>query len=203
MLAIGSNACPAQLSAKFRGRHCRDDLVGLVVTVQDLVVRPSAHLSRSGYWPFAPARLVGATTAAVLCLLDADQVAVLDATEPNYVRTRLDQQVHRVVGAGPLARVEVYVSRHGVVDDPRLPVWTDPPPTQDELLEVLLSAVPAAARFGTPAGLSAALRNDPSLATALSDDLRRALRTRTADLVVPPEDQPLPSENDGRPSNAR
>ena len=71
-----------------------------VVTVDALVVRPSAHFGRAGYWPFAPARLDASTTECVLTLLDDDQVAVLDRTEPNYDRVVLDPAVHRVAAWG-------------------------------------------------------------------------------------------------------
>src|SRR4051794_23942494 len=51
VLAIGSNASPSQLSAKLGGCPDGDTLVGLVVDVAGISARPSAHLSRRGYWP--------------------------------------------------------------------------------------------------------------------------------------------------------
>jgi hypothetical protein len=191
VLAIGSNACPAQLAEKFRERDCSDVVPGLIVDVDALVVRPSAHFSRSGYWPFAPARLDGATGEFVLTPLDDDQVAVLDRTEPNYERVALDPTVHRVgLGRAPYdGNVEVYVSHHGVVDDGRLPNWDDPPPSQHALLAALLRIVaneppsedlPA----GDVEGLSDAVRRRSERAEDVTRAIRRTLRVRPAALAT-------------------
>jgi hypothetical protein len=214
VLGIGSNACPAQLARKFDGRsgggsQCGDDVVGLVVTVDGLTVRPSAHLGRWGYWPFAPAVSLGESLEpacpAALCLLDAAQLAVLDATEPNYVRVRLDRSAHTVTAREdvPDGPIEVYVSRHGVVDDPRLPRWTDPPPSQRALLDALIPLLPLPADLRNAEALSAALRSEPQLAAELSRELKAALRIREAGLVESPSDQRVrPSENVGSSSNS-
>ncbi|MDQ1671649.1 MAG: hypothetical protein QOC98_211 [Frankiaceae bacterium] len=178
VLAVGSNACPSQLAAKFRGRPCSDELLGLVVSVDRLQVRPSAHLGRSGYWPFAPMAGAGPDCGpgrAVLCLLDDEQLHVLDRTEPNYDRRRLDGRAHAVTGAPAEVCAEgvcIYVSKHGVVDDPRLPTWSDPPPSQTVLLAALTELVPVPPELTEPAALSAALRRDPGLA----DDLTAAVK---------------------------
>lgn len=187
VLAIGSNASPGQLAAKFRGRPCSDEVVGYVVRVAGLQVRPSAHLGRSGYWPFAPVALDASSTTAVLCLLDEEQRAVLDATEPNYDRIPFTRTPEGIVGAPPevlRVPVELYASRHGVVDDPRLPEWSDPPPSQEALLGALLPlleghppVLPADVR--DPRSLSDALRNRPGLAAGLTGVLHRTLRVRT------------------------
>lgn len=189
VLALGSNACPAQLAAKFRGRACSDDLLGLVVAVERLQARPSAHLGRSGYWPFAP--VAGPSHGpdagrAVLCLLDEEQMDVLDRTEPNYDRRRLDGRAHPVTGAPEEVCADgvwVYVSKHGVVDDPRLPSWSDPPPSQTVLLAALTALVPVPPELAEPAALSAALRRDPGLADFLTDAVKQHLVVRDADLV--------------------
>ncbi len=188
VLAIGSNACAAQLATKFRNQRCSDVVPGLLVDVEALVVRPSAHFSRSGYWPFAPARLDGATAKYVLTLLDDDQVAVLDRTEPNYERVVLDPTVHRVrSGSAALERpVEVYVSHHGVVDDDRLPLWRDPPPTQHALLAVLLRTAPDGLPGRDAAALSTAVRRHPELAEVVTRAIRGHLRVRPAELTEHP-----------------
>lgn len=186
VLAVGSNACPAQLARKFRGRPCSDEVVGFPVRVTGLQVRPSAHLGRSGYWPFAPVPLDDSVTTAVLGLFDDDQLAVLDATEPNYARTPLERGRHRLSrmnGISVTEPVEVYASRHGVVDDARLPAWSEPPPTQEQLLSALLpllreagDAVPAT--VADAASLSLALRSQEGLAARLTDALKRTVVVR-------------------------
>jgi hypothetical protein len=212
VLGIGSNACPDQLTRKFAGRDCSDDVVGLVVTVNGLAVRPSAHLSRSGYWPFAPAVPRGTAPGvpepacpAALCLLDDAQLSVLDATEPNYVRLRLDRAAYPVAAleAVPDGPIWVYASRHSVVDDPRLPGWTDPPPSQRTLLAALIPLLPLRANLRDPDALSAALRAEPGLAAVLSSGLQSAVRVRPDGLIERPNDQRArPSENVGSSSNS-
>ena len=190
VLAIGSNACPAQLARKLSGRPCSGDVIGLAVSVRGLTVRPSAHLGRSGYWPFAPAASLdpAAAGSAALCFLDDDQLPVLDATEPNYLRMRLDRSAHAVTAREQLpdGAVWVYVSRHGVVDDPRLPRWTDPAPTQHALLSALIPLLQLPTALAEPAALSAALRHDGDLAEQLSRKLKDAVRIRSAGLVEDP-----------------
>ena len=191
VLSIGSNACPAQLTAKFHGRPCSGEVFGVLVSVARLQIRPSAHLGRSGYWPFAPAALDGTSSPAVLCFLDANQVAVLDATEPNYLRVPLDPGRHpvndtpQIVGRLAAAHdtVWVYVSKHGVVDDPRLPAWTDPPPTQRSLLGALIPLLPLPRGVATPESLSAALRTEAGLAGQLTSALQERLMVRASGLV--------------------
>jgi hypothetical protein len=183
VLAVGSNASPAQLTAKFRGQPCSDTLAGLIVSVSGLAIRPSAHLSRHGYWPFAPifrpAERGDGVATVVLCLVDDDQLDVLDRTEPNYRRVRVDTQRHPVSGARGPGTVFAYASRHGVVDDDRLPTWSDPPPTQRALLAALLRCLPPMAGVSDPDELLAAVRARPELADDITHALQRHLRVRS------------------------
>jgi hypothetical protein len=187
VVAVGSNASPAQLARKFGGQPCRGIVVGLRVRVPNLQVLPSGHLSRTGYWPFAPARAVRPAASEpldlVLCLLDDEQLSVLDATEPNYRRVPLSPDAHpvRVAGGGAPATCWVYDSRHGVVDDPRLPRWTPGPPSQEQLLRVLLAEIPELG-VRSPASLIEAVRADPGVAAGAGALLRRRLRTRPSGL---------------------
>lgn len=199
VLATGSNASPAKLAVKFRDRGCGTEVVGLIVDVEALIVRPSAHFGRSGYWPFAPARLDGTGTTCVLTLLDEDQVAVLDRTEPNYRRILLDPGVHRVrprdasrvepVGAVEVGAVEVYESLHGVVVDDRLPAWTEPPPSQQTLLTALIRATGDELSDRDPATLSDAVRRQPERADAVTTAVRRHLRVRASGLATRDRDE--------------
>ncbi|MCW2858843.1 MAG: hypothetical protein JWP48_551 [Actinoallomurus sp.] len=117
VLAVGSNGSPAQLHRKLAGRT--GVLVPMTyVAVGGLVPGVSAHVSRPGYVPAAPVLLPGATGRLVLLWLDDAQLAVVDATEPNYHRIALPAEVTvSLDGAGPLTGCRVYAGRHGCLTD--------------------------------------------------------------------------------------
>jgi hypothetical protein len=117
VLAVGSNGSPAQLHRKLAGRT--GVLVPMTyVAVGGLVPGVSAHVSRPGYVPAAPVLLRGATGRLVLLWLDDAQLAVVDATEPNYHRIALPAEVTvSLDGAGPLTGCRVYAGRHGCLTD--------------------------------------------------------------------------------------
>lgn len=99
--AVGSNASPAVLVRKLAGLG-PGEVVLDVRTLRGVLVGHSAHVARAGYVPAAPYAGDGATQV-VVGWFDPQQLAALDATEPNYVRRHLD------------AGVDVYTSRWGVV----------------------------------------------------------------------------------------
>ncbi|WP_262365868.1 hypothetical protein [Gordonia sp. OPL2] len=90
------------------------------VTLADVAVGHSAHVSARGYIPAAPFRSDGASLSTVGAWLTDDEAAALDHTEPNYDRMMLSTADHPVVAAPvvPLT-FSLYVSRHGVLTDPR------------------------------------------------------------------------------------
>lgn len=95
VLAIGSNADPAQLRRKL-GSSLHVPVTA--IRVNGLAVAHSAHVGPPGYVPYAPRRAPGARLDAVLLWLDDAALAALDATEPNYRRIRVpgvDFQVYR------------------------------------------------------------------------------------------------------------
>lgn len=90
------------------------------VTLADVAVGHSAHVSARGYIPAAPYRADGATLSTVGAWLTDDEAAVLDHTEPNYDRMMLSTADHPVVAAPVVPPTfSLYVSRHGVRADPR------------------------------------------------------------------------------------
>ena len=109
LLAYGANASPRALRAKL-GADAR--VAALAGRLRGWRVVHSAHVSPYGA---VPATLLAdpAGDEPVHVLLGAD-LAVLDATEPNYVRRALDVDLD-VVGLGRLASVEAYVSRWGAL----------------------------------------------------------------------------------------
>ncbi|MEU8401395.1 hypothetical protein AB0C28_39925 [Nonomuraea sp. NPDC048892] len=114
VVAVGSNAAPGQLRAKFRDHGVRPLVPMTAADVTGVAPGVSAHVSRWGYVPAAPIAAPGETSRLFVLWLDEEQLAALDLTEPNYVRRRLAAQV--VVGA-PLKGVFVYEGRHGCVAD--------------------------------------------------------------------------------------
>jgi hypothetical protein len=143
--AVGSNAAPAVLARKLAALGS-----GWVAmepwALPGLQVGHSAHVSVHGYVPAAP--YVGAGTArTVVGWFDDEQLALLDASEPNYLRRRLD------------AGVDVYASRWGVVAVHGVPV---PLTGQAELLRLL-----------RPPALVGGSLSDPSVAARVSDWLHQ------------------------------
>ncbi|MGD8201280.1 hypothetical protein ACQE98_11510 [Ornithinimicrobium sp. W1679] len=134
VLAVGSNAAPTVLRAKLA------ELLGTGVpialaTVEGLHVGHSAHVSARGYVAAAPVR--GAPVGAAgprtftVCWFDDAQLARVDASEPNYRRVTLPEDVscRPVVGSGSTGvcdgsvgssgsvGAQVYASVHGVLGE--------------------------------------------------------------------------------------
>lgn len=135
MLAVGSNGSPAQVRRKLLGRGA-DVLVPMTyATARGLVSGVSAHVSRPGYVPAAPVLAPGATGRFVVLWLDEEQLAVVDATEPNYRRVPLPPAVTL---DGP--RADVYAGRHGCLTDRHGTPFTLT--GQAELITALLADLP-------------------------------------------------------------
>lgn len=89
VLAVGSNASPAQMRHKF-GRSGVSLVIPMVrAEVEGLAVGVAAEVARAGYVPATP--IVGPDLASTLFVqwLDNRQLAALDATESSYTRVRL------------------------------------------------------------------------------------------------------------------
>lgn len=183
VLAVGSNAAPAQLRRKFAVSGASGVVPMPVVEVAGLVVGHSAHVSAPGYVPATPVGRPDASMPAVLLHLDDAQVVVLDATEPNYRRVPVAEVAGdgRSVLAGDVAvaGVEVYSSRHGVLGGPAGP-W--PFDTQRAVVGRLLAHLPhVRGRSGsTPAAAIRAWSRSPELRDMVRDALRAAGLVRSA-----------------------
>ena len=143
--AVGSNASPAVLVRKL-GPGGPGVVVLETGRLPGILVGHSAHVSRGGYIPAAPYAGAG-TTEVVIGWFQPAQLALLDATEPNYERRHLD------------AGVDVYVSRWGVIAVGGVPL---PLCTQDELL----------ARLRPPALAAGGGLSDPTVAAEVSSWLQ-------------------------------
>jgi hypothetical protein len=106
-VAIGSNACAAQLAAKLVAAKPSGRVLPIVPTLIAGLRRGfGAFVNRRGYIPFAPVADPTAVSRLHILWLDEEQVRLLDATEPNY---------HRLVGPYGAQDAVLYRSRHGVL----------------------------------------------------------------------------------------
>lgn len=142
VLAVGSNASPAQLRRKLAnaGRPARIPITA--VSVRGLAVGVSAHVSRPGYLPATPVPSPGTESDLWVLWLDQVALAAIDVTEPNYDRILLpDRYPVRLTTGQPVTGCWVYRSRPGYLlnqaGEPRR--LTDQP----TLISALLAEVPA------------------------------------------------------------
>jgi hypothetical protein len=163
VLAVGSNASPAQITRKLAGR-VRAVVPMTYARVAGLTAGASAHVSRPGYVPAVPVPVPGAVGELVVLWLDDEQLAAVDRTEPNYHRVPPPASVTvSLPGLGPV-RCEMYAGRHGCLLDP------DGAPLrlagQPALLAGLLATSPGLARLTgarTPEEFVARTSSDPRL----------------------------------------
>jgi hypothetical protein len=139
VVSVGSNAAPAQLHGKFVRKGVRP-LVPLVnAKVFGMAAGVSAHVSRAGYIPGTGVLQSGGAVSLFVAWLDADELQVIDASEPNYYRVLLDGGIYPVVlpSGERLGVCSLYVSKWGCLvgrdGNPR------PLSSQDELLATLLA----------------------------------------------------------------
>jgi hypothetical protein len=148
VLAVGSNASPAQLARKMALSGIRSPLPMVRARVTGIAVGVSAHVSRMGYVSASPVHAPGAVRELFVTWLDAEQLAVVDASEGvplpggNFRRAWLPGSVARVEleDGRTLPGVHAYVNRRGVLHN-----GTGAPrahPGQRELITELLLAVP-------------------------------------------------------------
>jgi hypothetical protein len=155
VLAVGANAAPSVLAAKLLRAGVAGGVGMVRAEVAGLGVGHSAHVSRSGYVPAGPYAAQGASSVVGLWVTP-EQLAAIDATEPNYDRIGLRRAVHslRLELGRPPPTYDVYVSRWGVLAADGVPL-----------------------RLGTQGELFARLARDPALAgVAPWDDAEAAVR---------------------------
>ncbi len=124
VVAVGSNASPDVVRRKLTAAAADPTLPLIKAGVANLFLALSAHVSRPGFVPAAPARVPGLTSRVTVSWFDAEQLAAIDATEPSYHRLRLEAADHPVVidGLGTtLPEADVYASTRGVLRDGAVP----------------------------------------------------------------------------------
>ncbi|MFI7500879.1 hypothetical protein ACIBVL_20725 [Streptomyces sp. NPDC049687] len=150
VLAVGSNASPGQLRHKMAALGITSPIPMVRTRVTGIGIGVSAHVSRLGYVSASPVDSPGATRRLFVIWLDAEQLAAVDATEPNYDRVVLPAPRFHVEAENgeTLPEVFSYVNRHGVLRN-----GTDTPrrhPGQHALItELLLRSTALREMFGT------------------------------------------------------
>ncbi|MEU2857468.1 hypothetical protein ACIQWL_11515 [Streptomyces mirabilis] len=171
VLAVGSNACPAQLRHKMAQSGVSGTIPMVRTRVLGLGVGVSAHVSLMGYVSASPFHAPGAVGELFLTWLDAEQLAVVDASEGvpvaegAYDRAWLSASDVRIeLDSGELLPgAHVYVNRRGVLHNgsgtPR------PHPGERPLLASLLAGSARLRElFGeTPEEFCARARGDAAL----------------------------------------
>ncbi|MGW0337114.1 hypothetical protein ACWD0J_35710 [Streptomyces sp. NPDC003011] len=125
VLAVGSNASPAQLRHKMEEFGITSPIPMVKAQVTGLDVGVSAHVSRLGYVSASPFEAPGAVRELFVTWLNREQLAVIDASEGvplphgNYRRAWLPAPEVRVEPAPgvTLPGVYAYVNRRGVLHD--------------------------------------------------------------------------------------
>jgi hypothetical protein len=174
VMAVGSNASPAQVRRKMANAALPTQVPITAVRVHGLTVGVSAHVSRPGYLPATPVPDPAAESELWMVWLDDAALAAIDATEPNYHRVRLSSRypVHLTPGQ-PVTEGWVYLSRHGhlvnAAGEPRR--LTD----QATLITALLAEVPAMrALAGTTPQQWIERTRDPGVRDAIREHFRQA-----------------------------
>jgi hypothetical protein len=114
VLAVGSNASPAQVRRKLANAGLPTLVPVIAVSVRGLAAGVSAHVSRPGYLPATPVPEAGAVSELWVVWLDPPALTAIDATEPNYHRIRVPARYPvRLTTGQPVPECWVYLSRHG------------------------------------------------------------------------------------------
>ena len=181
VLAVGSNASPAQLRRKMASAGLPTQIPVTAVSVRGLTVGVSAHVSRPGYLPATPVPDPASESQLWVLWLDAVTLDAVDATEPTSHRIRLSARCPvRLTSGPPVTGSWVYLSRHGHLLNasgrPRR--LTD----QATLIAALLTELPALqALAGTDPQQWIERTRDPSVRTAIREMFRAAGLVGSAD----------------------
>lgn len=157
VLAIGSNASPGQLRHKMAEFGVDSPIPMVRSRVTGLDIGVSAHVSRMGYVSASPVGARGVVRELFVLWLDAEQLAVIDASEGvpmaggNFDRVWLPAPDVRVEpGDGSVLRgAYAYVNRHGVLHDGTGAPRRHPGAQRPLITELLHASQRLRALFGT------------------------------------------------------
>ncbi|WP_344447638.1 hypothetical protein [Acrocarpospora macrocephala] len=115
VIAVGSNAAPGQLYRKFVNQQVRPVIPLTLANVHGIAPGVSAHINKYGYLPAVPVTVPGVVSRLFVLWLDDAQIEVLDASEPNYDRRLVPDDIHPVtlVSGVRLRGCHIYVGKHG------------------------------------------------------------------------------------------
>jgi hypothetical protein len=115
VLAVGSNAAPAQIRRKLSTAGLAAAVPVTAVTVDGLSVGVSAHVSNPGYLPATPVPDPFAKSQRMwVTWLAPDELQTMDKTEPNYDRVQVPASCPiRLTPSQRLSECWLYVSHHG------------------------------------------------------------------------------------------
>ncbi|MFD3576826.1 hypothetical protein [Streptomyces sp. NPDC058644] len=145
VMAVGSNASPAQVAYKLLRRGLSAVVPMVPVRVRGIAVGCSAHIGRAGYVAAAPCLDPAAETSLVVSWLDQDQFRAVDETEfPNYRRALIpgDGFGLTMPSGERLDGASLYVGVRGVLADPGTGLPRPGGGHQATLLASLLDASP-------------------------------------------------------------
>ncbi len=139
VVAVGSNASPAQMIRKFSDEGVSRVVPMTHAVLDGVLVGHSAHVSKAGYIAMT-AHAASSSKATRVCVLwlDDAQLRALDRTEPNYDLVLLRGDDHPLVleSEERLSDFAIYVSKWGVLSGPDGRLY--PPSSQDQLIRLLL-----------------------------------------------------------------
>jgi hypothetical protein len=120
VLAVGSNAAPAQVRRKLAARGQATAVPITAVKVNGLSVGVSAHVSKAGYIPATPVPDPSSKSLLMwVTWLAIDQLLTIDKTEPNYDRIRVPRLCSiRLTSGQAVSGCWLYISRHGYLIGP-------------------------------------------------------------------------------------
>ena len=170
VLAVGSNQTPWTIARKYRrsGRDIDVTTPFVRCTVHGLAVGHVPSSAAPGYLPAAPYRADGERMELVATWFDKEQLAVVDRTEPNYDRLRLeaaDVPLALATGERP-THVDVYASRWGVLARDGVPIPLRH--RQQELFDELHALTGDERLIGAAAEICARLAADPEVVRGLA-----------------------------------
>jgi hypothetical protein len=119
VLAVGSNAAPAQIRRKLSTVGLAASVPITAVIVDGLSVGVSAHVSNAGYVPATPVPDPSAKSQRMwVTWLASDELQAMDETEPNYDRVHVPAACSvQLTSAQSLSGCWLYVSRHGYLTE--------------------------------------------------------------------------------------
>lgn len=118
VLAVGSNAAPAQIRRKLAATREPTIVPVTAVTVTGLSVGVSAHVSKAGYVPATPIPDPSAESSMWVTWLTAGELAAMDKTEPNYDRIPVPRTCSvELLPGQAVSGCWLYASRHGFLTE--------------------------------------------------------------------------------------